>query len=139
MTWRRDSPRFSSTTAKAAQTQRLQGAAHALVVACEQHDLSVIGGLLSADVTAVVDGGGNVPAPTDPVRGRAAVAELLAGVLSPRSGVTIVEREVNGSPGVVMRADRAVVGALSMRMRRRAISDVWIVLNPDKLHHWNIG
>jgi RNA polymerase sigma-70 factor (ECF subfamily) len=49
----------------------------------------------------------------------------------------LTEHEVNALPGIVMRVDGRVVGVISLGLRGRAISAIWVVLNPDKLTHWN--
>jgi RNA polymerase sigma-70 factor (ECF subfamily) len=43
---------------------------------------------------------------------------------------------VNGAPGVVLRRAAGVVAVVSLRVAGTKVAAVWIVLNPDKLGHW---
>jgi len=139
MTWWAFSSRFSpDPKAKAVQKQRQRDAVRALAAACARPDAAAIAPLLSADVEAVVDGGGTVPAPTTAVRGRAPVSELIERTLWAHPGLGVTEQEVNGAPGVVLRAHDTVVGVISIGMRGAEIAAVWVVVNPEKLGHWDI-
>ena len=100
---------------------------------------------LHPDVTVTIDGGGKVgtspspspsPSPT-PVRGVEQAARLLIRVFSTIPAVTATEQSVNGQTGLVLRQGTRVVGVLSARTKAGTILDIWIVLNPDKLGHWN--
>ena len=71
--------------------------------------------------------------------GRGAVSELLgrrlwAAHLEPAA----TEQDVNGAPGIILRSGGAVVGILSIGMRGTQIAAVWVVVNPDKLAHWDL-
>ena len=139
MTWRAFSSRFlPDPKAKAVQEQRRRDAVRALATACARPDAAAIAPLLSADVEAVVDGGGTVPAPTATVRGRAPVSQLIERTLAAYPVLGVAEQEVNGAPGIVLRADDTVVGVVSIGMRGGEIAAVWMVVNPAKLGHWDI-
>ncbi|HEX5858375.1 MAG TPA: hypothetical protein VFY91_09735 [Microbacterium sp.] len=139
MTWRAFSSRFSpDPKAKAVQHQRLDDAARSFAAACERRSAADLAPLLSADVEAIVDAGGAVPAPAGAVRGRTAVSRLVVRMLSALSGVSVERQDVNGAPGLVVRGTDGVVGVISLGMRGTKIAAVWMVLNPDKLRHWDI-
>lgn len=139
MTWRAFFSRLSpDPKAKTVQTQRQRDAARAFAAACERRSAAALAPLLSADVEAVVDAGGAAPAPASPVRGRTAASELIERTLSAHPGLTAAEQEVNGVPGIIVRDGGSVVGVISIGMRGAQIAAVWVVVNPDKLGHWEI-
>lgn len=111
-------------------------AARALIAATNATDAAALGRLLHHNVTLTVDGGGQVPAPRSPLRGRVAVVRQLLRVLSDPEVDTAVE-SVNGMPGVVVRRDGSVVGVLALRVRGLLVCEAWFMVNPDKLASWN--
>lgn len=88
-------------------------------------------------VTLVVDSGGRIPAPPVPVRGRSEVAAILLQMLGGALGGSSTVASVNGSPALVYRRGDTAVAVVVAHMHGPRISDVWVVANPDKLHHWN--
>ena len=46
---------------------------------------------------------------------------------------------VNGGPGLVCRRDGSVVAVVVLAGGIGAVTDVWVVANPDKLRRWNAG
>jgi len=88
-------------------------------------------------VSLLVDGGGHVMAPRLPVRGRNEVSGVLVDLLGPASGWSSSIVDVNGAPAVVFYDGGRVAGVLNLRIRACRVSDLWAVLNPDKLRHWN--
>lgn len=58
------------------------------------------------------------------------------GLASP-SAPAWEQRSVNGGPGLVGRRDGRVVVVIVLAGAVGAVTDVWIVANPDKLGHWN--
>ncbi|GAB2841581.1 hypothetical protein GCM10022221_46030 [Actinocorallia aurea] len=104
--------------------------------ACAVGDAAAVRRLLAEDAIAVTDGGGKVRAAVEPVRGAAAVAgfvtELLAGEPRPAASVG----SVNGRAGVVLRAADRTVAVVSASVAGDTVIAVWIMLNPDKLRHW---
>jgi RNA polymerase sigma-70 factor, ECF subfamily len=105
--------------------------------ACETGDLAGLTRLLDPEVTAVSDGGGRIRAALRPIYGADKVGRFLMGALSKRPEVVAEEREVSGEPGLALLYGGAVVGVVSVGVRGTLISDVWMVLNPDKLTAWN--
>ncbi|MEV0788415.1 hypothetical protein [Kribbella sp. NPDC050459] len=114
---------------------------HRFAAACRVGSSAAIRSLLAAEVVAVSDGGGRVPAALEPVRGPAQVVRCLTALLRPDLALTV--EAVNGQPGVVLRDTGRpagpVVAVLSLRVTGAKVTDVWIVLNPDKLRHWRTG
>jgi RNA polymerase sigma-70 factor (ECF subfamily) len=48
----------------------------------------------------------------------------------------VTEAEVNGRPGLVARLDGRVVAVIATEVRGGRLTDIWMVLNPDKLRAW---
>jgi len=136
--WRTPPKVLRNPKSKATRARHLHAAVQALIVACDMRNVPLARRVLRANVTLLVDGGGSIPVPRQPTRGAAAVASALMSMMSAHPDVVLTEHEVNALPGIVMRADGRVVGVISLMLPSRAISAIWVVLNPDKLTHWNI-
>jgi RNA polymerase sigma-70 factor (ECF subfamily) len=111
---------------------------HAVRLACEAGDARAIGSLLAVTVTAVVDGGGRVRAPTEPLQGLTAVTRWILRALAKHPALALSERSINGRAGLVLNKDGRVVGVAGFDTRAERITRIWIVLNPDKLRRWNL-
>ena len=107
---------------------------HRFAIACRAGSAGALRGLLAAEVVAITDGGGQVAAELEPVRGPVQVARCLTGLLRP--GMALTVEAVNGQPGVVLRSVDRVVAVMSLKVTGPKVSTVWIVLNPEKLRHW---
>lgn len=97
--------------------------------------------LLTADVTAIGDGGGRVPARAKAFEGALAVATFMRGLFKPSQAKrTLVggSPEVyittaNGSPAVVAVLEGRVVGVLCPEITTEGIAAFRNQVNPDKL------
>ncbi|WP_460785775.1 RNA polymerase sigma factor SigJ [Microbacterium tumbae] len=105
--------------------------------ACDSGDLTALLRLLDPNVVALVDGGGKVRAALKPVRGDDNVARFLLGVLAKQSELETRLETVNSRTGLVFRQHGVVAGVLSFEVRDDLVTDLWFVLNPDKLRTWN--
>jgi RNA polymerase sigma-70 factor (ECF subfamily) len=135
--WRTPPKVPRSSKASAARNRHLHAAVRALITAWDERSIPLIRLALRSDATLLIDGGGSIPAPVQPIRGAAAVASELMAMLSAIPDVELSERDVNALPSIVMGAGGRVVGVISLMISRRRISAIWVVLNPDKLTHWN--
>ncbi|WP_104165374.1 RNA polymerase subunit sigma-24 [Cryobacterium sp. N22] len=104
---------------------------------CAAQDEAQVRSRLHPDIAVIIDGGGKVSAAPSPTRGVEQAARLLIRVISGVPALAVTEQSVNGQAGLVFRRDQRVVGVMSVSVRTGTIRDVWIVLNPDKLRHWN--
>ncbi|MFS4091034.1 sigma factor-like helix-turn-helix DNA-binding protein [Streptomyces sp. AF1A] len=111
--------------------------ARAVLQACVDEDTEQLTELLAADATAFFDGGGKVRALTRPVHGDRQVAHSLLTLLSGRPRTSLANHPVNGRTGLVARYDRQVAAVIGLDIRDHRVSQVWIILNPYKLHLWN--
>jgi len=90
--------------------------------------------LLAADVVLHGDGGGKAIATKKPVVGSLAVARFIIAVTrTVPDGASLEEIELNGTPGLVVRADGRPVVAILIDTDGERIHSVFAVANPDKL------
>jgi RNA polymerase sigma factor (sigma-70 family) len=104
--------------------------------AWEAKDIAALIGLLDPDVTAVADGGGLVSAVLEPIHGGEQVARIAVEIVSRAPDMTILERTVNGQPGLVARQDGVTVAVLAFDVAGDRIRHIWAVRNPEKLRAW---
>lgn len=104
--------------------------------AWEAKDIDALTKLLDPAATAVADGGGVVNAVVRPIVGNEHIARYLLGFSSRLTGVTILERLVNGCPGLVIRMNRTTTSVVAFDIGGGRITRVWAVRNPDKLQKW---
>ncbi len=53
--------------------------------------------------------------------------------------MTLLERKVNGQPGLFGQLDGATVVVLAFAVEGDKITRIWAVPNPDKLRPWTTG
>ncbi len=51
-------------------------------------------------------------------------------------GLTLLERTVNGQPGLVAQEDGVTVTVIAFDIAERRIKHIWAVRNPEKLRPW---
>jgi len=107
--------------------------------AWEAKDIDALIGLLDPAVTAVGDGGGLATAVLRPVDGAEPVARFFVELALRESDVALVERTVNGQPGLVAERDGGVVMVMAFGVTDDRITHIWAVLNPEKLRPWLAG
>ncbi|WP_030181968.1 RNA polymerase sigma factor SigJ [Streptomyces violaceorubidus] len=100
-------------------------------------DISALVGLLDPDATVIADGGGLTRASLRPIDGGERIAHYLTD-LSARASDTlaVVERTVNGRPGLVAQQDGRTVAVYAFDVVGDRITRIWAVLNPEKLRSW---
>lgn len=107
----------------------------AFLIAAQSGDLAALESVLTAQVTAVSDGGGVVSAARVPIIGRAMVARFILGTLEKfAAGAYSTLVEVNGSPAVLTIRDGRPDTVLSFDIAADGINTLLFVRNPDKLH-----
>ncbi|TDC20660.1 sigma-70 family RNA polymerase sigma factor [Streptomyces sp. 8K308] len=104
--------------------------------AWEAKDIDTLVGLLAPDATATGDGGGLVTAAPRPVEGAERIARFFADRPGAAGPMTLLERTVNGRPGLVAQLDGVTVAVLAFDIAGDRIRHIWAVLNPDKLRPW---
>ncbi|MER7705580.1 RNA polymerase sigma factor SigJ [Kitasatospora sp. NPDC097605] len=104
--------------------------------AWEAKDIEALVGLLDPAATMVADGGGLVGAVLRPVEGGARIARYLVLMAEKAPGLTLLERTVNGSPGLVARRDGVTATVAALDLVDGRITRIWAVRNPEKLSRW---
>ena len=101
--------------------------------AWEAKDIDALIGLLDPDATAIGDGGGLVSAVLRPIEGGEQIAR--AGRRSRRQGtgnLTILERTVNGQPGLVAQQDGVTVTVIAFDIAGDRIKHIWAITHPPR-------
>jgi RNA polymerase sigma factor (sigma-70 family) len=133
-------PTTTTTTATATPTARQAGIVRDFKRAWDARDIDALVGLLDPDATVTADGGGLATAALEPIEGAERIARYyvdLAGKTP--DNVTILERTVNGQPGLVAQQDGVTVGVLAFEVTGDRITHIWAIRNPDKLRPWTAG
>ena len=105
--------------------------------AWEARDIGALIGLLDPGATMIADGGGLVSAAPHPIVGGEQIAHFVVEIASRAPGnVTILERTVNGQPGLVVQHDSVTVTVIAFDVEGDRVKRIWAVRNPDKLRPW---
>jgi RNA polymerase sigma factor (sigma-70 family) len=102
-------------------------------------DIHALIGLLDPDATSIGDGGGLASARLHPIEGGEQIARAYVDVAHAAPNMTILERTVNGQPGLVTQQDGVTVGVFAFDVAGDRIKHIWAVRNPDKLRPWTTG
>jgi RNA polymerase sigma factor (sigma-70 family) len=105
--------------------------------AWENKDIEALIGILDPDVVAIGDGGGLASATPHPVVGGDQVASFFVDLARRAAGgMTLLERTVNGQPGLVGQYEGATVVVMAFEVAGERIKHIWAVRNPEKLKPW---
>ncbi|MFI6508756.1 RNA polymerase sigma factor SigJ [Streptosporangium sp. NPDC050855] len=107
--------------------------------AWEAKDIGALIGLLAPGATMVSDGGGLASTAPHPIEGGERIARYALTIAAVAPGLTILERTVNGQPGLVAQRDGAVTAVMAFEVVEDRITHIWAVRNPDKLRPWTDG
>jgi RNA polymerase sigma-70 factor (ECF subfamily) len=105
--------------------------------AWEQPDAKQVIAALNRRVVLTIDSGCETPGLAGVVTGRADVAAALLRLTETWGPTSIEPAEVNGGPGIVLRSRERIVGVIAVAVGGGRVDQLWAVLNPDKLTHWN--
>src|SRR3984885_8928741 len=107
--------------------------------AWQTSDIATLVALLDPDVTITADGGGLATASLHPIEGAERTARYLAGIAARAPDLTILERTVNGQPGLIAQQNGATVTVFAFDITGGHITRIWAIRNPDKLRPWATG
>jgi hypothetical protein len=102
----------------------------------ETQDIAALIGLLDPDATATADGGGLVTAALHPIEGAEQIARAFIDIASRAPDLTLLERTVNGQPGLVAQHDGLTVTVIALDIAADRITHIWAIRNPEKLRPW---
>jgi RNA polymerase sigma factor (sigma-70 family) len=127
--------RISAAQPPAAPAARRAGIVRDFKQAWEAKDIGALVGLLDPDATAIGDSGGLANAAPHPIEGGEQIARYL--VDAPwRDSLTLLERTVNGQPGLVGLLDGVIVTVFAFDVAGDRIVRIWAIRNPEKLRPW---
>ncbi|QGZ52189.1 sigma-70 family RNA polymerase sigma factor [Streptomyces sp. QHH-9511] len=129
--------RMRATHAPAVAAAGQAGLVRDFKEAWEARDIEALVGLLDPDATMIADGGGLVGTVLHPVEGSERIAEYLIHIASRAPGLTLLERTVNGRPGLVAQHTGVTVTVAAFSLADDRITRIWAVRNPEKLRPWN--
>ena len=109
----------------------------AFAAANRSGDLQELIAVLDPGVVLTSDGGGRITAARNPVYGADRVARFLLGALRKRPGVEALEQDTSDGLGLVMWYQGRIVGVVTLEALAGRITNVRMVLNPEKLSLWN--
>ncbi|MEU1150889.1 RNA polymerase sigma factor SigJ [Streptomyces sp. NPDC005863] len=121
--------------APATGTAQRAGIVRSFKQAWEAKDIGALISLLDPDATGLADGGGLVNA-APPTGGSEQIARYLVTITGRAPDLSILERTVNGEPGLVVQQDGVTVSVLAFDFAGERIKHLWAVRNPEKLRPW---
>jgi RNA polymerase sigma factor (sigma-70 family) len=129
--------RIRISQAPATPAARQAGIVRAFRQAWEAKDINALIGLLDPDATAIADGGGLAVTFLRPIEGGEQIARAWVEIANRApSNMRILERTVNGQPGLVAQQDGVTVTVFAFDIADDQIKHIWAVRNPEKLRPW---
>jgi RNA polymerase sigma-70 factor (ECF subfamily) len=107
--------------------------------AWEAKDIDALIGLLDPDATAIADTGGLASALPSPIEGSQEIVRACLNLARIAPDLAILERTVNGQPGLVAQQDGVIVTVFAFDVADDRIKHIWAVRNPEKLRPWTTG
>ncbi|MFC8367367.1 RNA polymerase sigma factor SigJ [Streptomyces sp. NPDC057239] len=104
--------------------------------AWETKDISALVGLLDPAAVMTADGGGMVGTVLRPVEGGTRIAQYMVAIADKAPGLELLERSVNGVPGLVAQRAGVVMTVASFDVSDGRVTRIWAVRNPEKLRPW---
>jgi RNA polymerase sigma-70 factor (ECF subfamily) len=113
----------------------------AFAAAIDAGDLHALTQLLASDVRVVIDGGGKVQAALNVIDGTDRVAQFLATSKRPDTwrDYTLRFATLNGLPALIVYGPEGAVQTAAFEIEGDVIRALYVVRNPDKLHHLAAG
>ena len=132
--------RIRASQAPTAPAARQAGIVRAFRQAWEAKDIDALIDLLDPGATATADGGGLAVTFLDPIEGGEQVAAAWIEIANRvTSGTRLLERTVNGQPGLVAQQNGLIVTVFAFDVAGDRIKHIWVVRNPEKLRPWTTG
>ncbi|GAA1166983.1 RNA polymerase sigma factor SigJ [Streptomyces hebeiensis] len=104
--------------------------------AWEARDIAALVDLLDPAAVMTADGGGMAGTVLRPIEGGARIAQYMVAIADRTPGLQLLERSVNGAPGLVARRAGTVLTVASFDVVDGRVTRIWAVRNPEKLRPW---
>ncbi|PPJ34153.1 RNA polymerase subunit sigma-24 [Nocardia nova] len=104
--------------------------------AWETKDIEALIEILDPRAVATADSGGRVVAFRHPITGGEQIARAWIEIASRATEVTLLERTVNGQPGLVAQIDGTIATVYAFDIADGRITRIWAIRNPEKLREW---
>ncbi|MEU5977861.1 sigma-70 family RNA polymerase sigma factor [Streptomyces sp. NPDC047315] len=110
--------------------------------AWQAKDIATLIGLLDPASVMTADGGGLAGSTLRPIEGGASIAQYMIAIADRAPGLELLERSVNGLPGLVARRAGVVVTVAAFDVAPASapalarVTRIWVVRNPEKLRPW---
>ncbi|WP_329198981.1 MULTISPECIES: RNA polymerase sigma factor SigJ [unclassified Streptomyces] len=104
--------------------------------AWQTKDIAALVGLLDPAAVMTADGGGLAGAALRPLEGGARIAQYMVAIADKAPGLELLERSVNGAPGLVAQRAGVVMTVAAFDVRDGRVARIWAVRNPEKLRPW---
>jgi RNA polymerase sigma factor (sigma-70 family) len=131
--------RIRVAQAPATPAARQAGIVKDFKAAWEAKDIDALIGLLDPGATATADGGGVARTFLRPIEGGEQIARAWVNIALTAPGLTVVERTVNGQPGLVAQENGTTVTVFAFDVAGDRIRHIWAMRNPEKLRPWTTG
>jgi RNA polymerase sigma-70 factor, ECF subfamily len=131
--------RIRASQAPATPAARRAGIVRDFKRAWEAKDIEALISLLDPDATATADGGGLAVTFLRPIEGGEQIARAWVEIANRAPSATLLERTVNGQPGLVAQLDGVTVTVFAFDVAGDRIKHIWAVRNPEKLRPWTTG
>ena len=105
--------------------------------ACSTGDVEAVVARLDPNAVAVSDGGGHVRTARRPVVGADRVARFFIGASRKATDLEASLEETPVETRIVLRRGSVVAAVIAIRADGERIRNIWMVMNPAKLHTWN--
>lgn len=109
----------------------------AFAAASRSGDLRGLIAVLDPGVALHSDGGGQVSAARNPVYGADRVARFVLGTLRKQAGIEVLEQDTSDGLGFALWDEGRIIGVVTLEVLGGRITNVRMVLNPEKLSLWN--
>jgi RNA polymerase sigma-70 factor, ECF subfamily len=96
--------------------------------------------VLTTEAVLYTDGGGKVQAALRPIHGSDKIIRYFNAIFSKvPTGFTCTVHEFNGQSGIIIKIGEITFTIVTFQFQDNQISNVYIVMNPEKLTHFNDG
>ncbi|RII20493.1 ECF RNA polymerase sigma factor SigJ [Streptomyces sp. YIM 130001] len=109
----------------------------AFASAARTGDVAGLVAVLDPEAVLRSDGGGVVSAALNPVSGADKIVRFLFGALRKNPRATVLEQETPDGLGFALWDEGRIIGVVTLEVAADLVTDVRMVMNPDKLTLWN--